>query len=255
MIFAWISKRRRRRRLAEPEPAGWRDILADRVPPWHCLADDERDRLLDGTRILVAEKHWEGCGGLVVTEEMKVTIAGWAALLVLNLDHDYYRGTRTILVYPQAYCVEREESIGGGGTVVDTEFGAAGEAHLRGPVVLSWSDVTWGGRGRNVVLHEFAHKLDMHDDFVDGTPPLATRAERAAWTRIMQRHFEHLRRGVQAGRRTLIDDYGATDEGEFFACVTESFFEQGRDLVREHPDLYEVMKNFYHQDPAGWKRR
>ncbi len=252
-MFGWFRKRRRRKLLAEPFPEEWVGYLKRNVRFFRTLTDDEQLKLCDDLRIVVAERDWEGCGGLEVTDEMKVTVAAQACLLTLHIEHDYYRRVPSILLYPATYRAPTRAQHGeitpvGG-------HGVLGQAVYRGPVVLSWQSALMGARdeddGRNVVFHEFAHKLDMADDLVDGTPRLHSREDYADWTRVMTHEYETLCEKSDKGRATLLDKYGATNEGEFFACAVECFFEKPKQMLKKHAELYGVLKAFFRQDPAS----
>jgi len=247
-----FKRRRRRRILARPFPAEWLSHLQRNVRHYALLSEAEQAKLRDDLRIFIAEKRWEGCGGLVMTDEMQVTIAALACLLVLNLPVDRCRRAKDILIYPAAYVMPHPQPVGGG--VVRESIAASGAAWYRGPVILSWADVRAGARnhadGRNVVLHEFAHRLDMLDGLVDGTPPLRDRQQYLRWHRVMTDAFDELRRDSEEGRATLLRAYGATNPGEFFAVATECFFERPRAMRNEHPDLYDVLREYYGQDTA-----
>lgn len=219
------------------------------------LCESERAKLRDFVKIFVAEKNWVGCGGLEITDEVRVTIAATAGLLVLGIEPPYYfEGVKSVLVYPSAY---RHPPQGQGtGQVVYEDMPVQGEAWHRGPIVLSWEDVLGGARnpsdGHNVVLHEFAHHLDGLDGDTDGVPPMQTRGQYDQWFRVTRREYEQLVRHSQAGKATLLDHYGASDEAEFFAVATEAFFERPVQLKRRQGELYEVLHKFYRQDPARW---
>ncbi len=255
MLFTWLRRRRRRKLLSRPYPAQWDPHFAA-LPFYLQLDAKRRDAIRDITRVLVTEKNWEGCGGLSITEEMQVTIAAGAALLLLGLEHEYYRHVDSILVYPTTI-MARHRQAGPGGLVREGKQAVIGLAHYRGPIVLAWDSARHGGEnwedGRNVILHEFAHKLDMLDHFADGTPPIHEREQYDAWVQIMTREYELLVKKTEKGRRTLMDKYGATNPAEFFAVATECFFEKGRAMKRKHPELYELLKTYYRQDPAGWR--
>ena len=201
--------------------------------------------------MLVEEKDWEGCGGLEMTDEIRVTIAAQACLLILNIEHEYYRRVTSILVYPAAY--KTMPSRGRDGVIREGQANL-GEAWLRGPVVLSWDDARRGALdpkdGHNLVFHEFAHKLDMLDGAADGTPPLADQETLRQWFQTMTREFAALRDAAERGRKTVLDTYGATNPAEFFAVATECFFEKARQLRQRHPSVYELLKDYYQQDPA-----
>jgi len=249
----WFKRRRRRRLLREPFPEDWNSYL-EGVRLCASLDPAERARLRDDLRVIVAEKYWEPCGGMEITDEVKVVVAAQAALLILNLEHDYYRNVGSILVYPDTFQVPRRERLPGG-VVVEGPSPTLGLASLQGPVVLAWDAVRHGNRnredGRNVVLHEFAHKLDMLDHFADGAPPLRSRNQYRAWQRIMTEEFGNLVHDAETGRRTLLDKYGATSPAEFFAVATELFFEKSRQMRGRHPELHALLVEYYRQDPAS----
>jgi Mlc titration factor MtfA (ptsG expression regulator) len=256
VIFSWLRKRRRKKLLAEPFPKHWLPWL-EKQPFYRGLDEGERAPLHDILRVIVAEKNFEGCAGLEITEEMKVVIAAQAALLLLGIDHDHYRRVRTILVYPSSYSVDRMRREAGG--IVSDGAHVAGQAWYRGPVILSWDAAEHGAwdpkDGHNLVLHEFAHKLDMLDGSVDGTPPLREREDYRTWARVMTEEFSNLKAGRRRGRKTVLDRYGATNEAEFFAVATETFFEKSLQMEKHHPELYALLRNFYRQDPAARLRR
>ena len=252
MRFPWQKNRNRRELLAQPFPIEWQAYLSA-VAYYALLPNFQQSTLQDITRILIAEKHWEGCGGLTLTDEMQVVIAAQAAVLVLGFDADYYANVETILVYPSGFLVTTTRSETG--RVLREELvPLSGEAALRGPVIVSWSDALHGGRsvgdGRNVVLHEFAHKLDMRDGAADGAPYLKDGAQVARWSSVMSAEYAVLVRQTQAGEPTLLDAYGATNAAEFFAVATECFFERPRPMQHFHPELYGVLRDYYRQDPA-----
>jgi Mlc titration factor MtfA (ptsG expression regulator) len=205
-------------------------------------------------RIFVSEKSWEGCGGLRMTDEIKVTIAAQACLLVLGMEHNYYDRVLSILVYPHGYRATAPEDAPPG-VIVDTGEARLGEAHYRGPVILSWAEVLQDGRhprrGKNLVFHEFAHQLDMLDGVIDGTPPLKDAEQARRWHRVMTAEYKRLIEESQEGRATLLDEYGTTNEAEFFAVATECFFDKPVPLSRRHPQLYALLAEYYHQDPAA----
>jgi Mlc titration factor MtfA (ptsG expression regulator) len=229
------------------------------------LEGHEQQQLCQLVQLFVAEKEWEGCNGLVLTDEMKVTIAGQACLLLLGLvdvlrGPELYANVETILVYPSTFIPRRqEESIFAIPGIEHPMLPLIGEAHRRGPVILTWDAVRRSGRhpevGHNVVYHEFAHKLDMLDGAVDGVPPLGDKAEYERWNRVCQSEYARLRELSDAGREGVLDPYGSTDEAEFFAVVTEAFFDAPIELAEEYPALYEVLSAFYRQDTAARQRR
>lgn len=248
----FIRKNRRRRIMERPFPMEWRAILAN-VPVLSRLSDSERSKLEDITKVLMFEKHFEGANGLSVTDEMRVTISGQAALLILHRSHDYYPHLVSIIVYPGQYVarhVEREPT----GIVTEGPQVRAGESWSRGALVLSWEDVRADAAGmrlgRNVVLHEFAHQLDAENGDVDGVPVLPP-DRYLEWERVMSAEYERLRAMVEAGRSTFLNPYGATNPAEFFAVATEYFFTAPDGMREALPDVYEQLRLFYRQDPAG----
>lgn len=253
-MFGWISERRRRRILAQPFPDEWLRILSKNVPLYATLSEAERQTLRDLVQVFLAEKAFEGCGGLELDDEIRVTIAGHACLLLLGLDHGLYASVETILVYPSGVVPKRvEEPMFARPDIVRPIVPVIGEAHQRGPIILSWDSVRSSGRalnGHNVVYHEFAHKIDMADGGVDGVPPVSSRAEYRRWVEICTREYEALRAQLDRGEPTFLDAYAGTDVGEFFAVCTEHFFEEPLAMRDEHPELYAVFRDFYRQDPA-----
>jgi MtfA peptidase len=255
MLFDWLFRpsrhEARRELLAEPFPTQWLPHV-ERLPFYRALDERGQQRIRDDLRVLIAEKDWEGCGGLVLTDEIQVTIAAQASLLLLNIEHEYFKDVQTILVYPNAYKTSPQRDAAG---VVREGQANLGEAWRGGPVVLSW-DATMQGSldpkdGHNLVLHEFAHKLDMLDGLADGTPPLESKEQFKTWVKTMTKEFHILRDAAESGRATVMDTYGATNPAEFFAVATECFFEKAHKLLEKHPSLYACLRDYYHQDPAA----
>jgi Mlc titration factor MtfA (ptsG expression regulator) len=238
----------------EPVPDNWRDIVARNVPLAAGLSPEERERLLRLIQVFIHDKPFEGCGGLEITEEMRITIAAHACLLLLHLEGPCYPTVKRILVYPNAFQPKRVLPRHYAG-VVPGPVAESGEAWRDGIVVLSWDDVHRGGAnpadGDDVVLHEFAHALDQEDGDAGGTPVLDSPSLVKSWARILSAHYEQLRQDVDAGRATVLDEYGATNPAEFFAVATETFFEKPEQLKTAEPDLYDQLRQFYRQDPAS----
>ena len=213
-------------------------------------------------QVFLAEKMFEGCGGLKLTDEIRATIAAHACLLLLHRQTDYYPALKTVLVYPTTYVVPTTRHVGSG-VMHESHESRAGEAWQEGAVVLAWDAVCNGVRapeyGYNVVLHEFAHLLDFENGLADGIPllgrgrSLSERNRRyAVWSEVMKTEYERLRTEVERGEATVLREYGATNRVEFFAVATECFFCKPDAMQRRHADLYEEMKWFYQQDPARW---
>lgn len=258
VVLSYFRKRRRGRVLGEAARAGVALALAPRLAAWHGLTQAERDRLCDLSLVMIVEKRWEGCAGLELTEPMRMIIAAQAALLLIGFDIDpatdpVYPNVREVLVYPTGYfaTTKRRDSMG----IVHEGSPNLGEAWYGGPVIVSWADalhgVADGDDGRNLVLHEFAHKLDMLDGVVDGTPPLGDAAEYRTWRNVMNDAFNRLRMARPGASVLVLDRYGATNPAEFFAVATEAFFERSRELRQREPALYDTLKMYYRQDPAG----
>ncbi|MEM7166920.1 MAG: M90 family metallopeptidase [Planctomycetota bacterium] len=258
MIFGWLRRRRRRKLRAVPFPPAWLAILEQRVAHWHYLDDAERAELQFLIQVFVAEKEWEGCGGLEITDDIRVTVAGLACLLLLRLEeHDYYRNVRSILVYPSTIAAPSNGA--GPGFRSDGRVPVLGQAMLRGPVILVWDAVLRGAahpeRGQNVAYHEFAHKLDMLDGVIDGTPQLGDRVHLRRWIEVCTRVYEDLVDRTEKRKGAFLDKYGATNVAEFFAVATEYFFNKPMQLQKKRPQLYELFDDFYHQDPASREKR
>lgn len=240
---------------AGPVPAAWRALIEKNVPFFRRLSPADQAELLGHVLVFLDEKRFEGCGGLEITDEVRVSIAAQACVLLLRApDPDYFSDVSTVLVYPSAYVapsIERRPD----GTIVEGGGVRLGEAWTRGEVILAWDHVLGGAAdvrdGHNVVLHEFAHKLDQEDGAADGAPVLPARSQYVAWARVLGAEYQTLRTAVDKHRRTVLDAYGATNPAEFFAVATECFFEKGGAMRRKHPELYEQLQQLYRQDPAA----
>jgi len=254
VAFDLFKSRRRERLRAQPAPAAWRAILERNLAIFSRLSADDRAELLGHTQVFLAEKHFEGCGGLELTDEMRVTIAGQACLLLLHRDTDYYPELTSVLVYPSGYTAHEPRPIGGGIWEEGGEDRLGHTGHRLRALVLAWDAARNGAAaptdGENLILHEFAHQLDFENQRSDGTPALDTRGDYLAWARVMSAEFDALRDATDSGVPTLLDGYGATDPAEFFAVITEVFFERPRALRRLHPALFAQLQRFYRQDPT-----
>ena len=249
----WSRKRRRQSLLAAAWPETWSIHLNRNVRLTWNLTDSQRQSLQNRIKIFVAEKIWEGCEGLVVTEEMKVTVAANACLMLLGVDDFYFDNVHTILMYPHVFT--RNQSSGQSAGGVEHR---SGEAWQGGPIVLSWQDVLRGGRneddGRNVTVHEFAHALDGLDGEMGGNIDFDSDEDAAAWKRVVDREYAELVEASEQNRRTLLDHYGATNQAEFFAVATETFFECPAELEREHSQLFSLLQKYYQINPIPWQR-
>ena len=251
-MFAFLRRRRRKKVRQQPFPEQWRAHMTHHVPYVSMLTDEERGELEGHIQIFLAEKSFAGCGGLEITDEIRVAIAAQACLLLIGRETDYYPDLGSILVYPAAYLATSRSALAGG-AMIQSNQPRRGESWSSGQVVLSWSDVEHGAAdvrdGHNVVLHEFAHQLDTENPGSDGAPLLEHRSMYTAWARVLGNEYERLLGDVDRHRRTVLDDYGATNPAEFFAVATETFFEKPMALNRKHPKLYEQLRVFYRQDP------
>lgn len=256
MIFGFLKKRRRRRLRAQVVSSAWGLTLTRSLPVFRRLPPEDQAELLGHVQVFLAEKKFEGCGGLNLTDEIRLTIAAHACLLLLHRETDYYPHMSTILVYPSTYLAHDERHLEGPIWEEGGEYRLGHTARQLGVIVLAWDAAKRGALqlsdGQNVVLHEFAHQLDFEDYSTDGAPALATRAEYVTWARVMNREFKALRAADAAGSPTVLDTYGATNPAEFFAVATEAFFERPRALRAGHPELYAELGRFYCQDPARY---
>jgi hypothetical protein len=244
---------RRRRRGLDRLPDDWQAVTARSVAHWHLLDPGERERLGERVERLVVGKRWEAARGFTLTDDMRVVVAAQAALLILELEVDAYRDVQSIIVHPTTVTFRGPRPGPARGLMTDDPLTVIGQAHgRRGPVIIAWDAARFGARhperGHNVVLHEFAHKLDMLDDLIDGTPPLPDRAARQRWVEVCTAEYELVRAGLGGH---LLWAYAGTNPGEFFAVVTEVFFGRPIELRQEKPDLYEVLGDYYRQDPAA----
>lgn len=264
------------RNPAEEFPESWRAVLRRDVAFYQCLPLESQTRLEDLIWRFIHEKQWWGAEGLVVTDRMKVIVAAYACLLVLGSDRfGLFPRTKEIILYPREFG-ERVQAVAPDGRVMDVEDVLLGESHYRGPVLLAWDSieprrdeseepadreclhVASEDDGLDeprvegyVILHEFAHALDNLDAVWTGEH-LVEETDIGSWIEDVRAEYESLVRASRRGRRTFLDPYGAENPAEFFAVVTESFFETPSELKRRHPRLYERMRQFYAQDPASW---
>ena len=248
----WRIERRRARLRAQAFPAAWRRILRRRVPAVARLPADLQRRLKGHIQVFVAEKPFIGCQGQAITDEVRVGIAAGACLLLLGHERpDYYPRLRQILVYPDTFVVQREQALGAG-LVQPQRRVTSGESWTQGQVIISWADALAGAAdpddGQNVVLHEFAHQIDQDKGIADGRPWRPSARARRRWAQVMGSAFEQLRRQPS----DVIDAYGASDPAEFFAVVTELFFERPRALADEAPEVYAELAALYLVQPLSW---
>jgi Mlc titration factor MtfA (ptsG expression regulator) len=237
------SKAHRRQKLiGTPPPESWGLLLEKTLPMIAKLTKEQWTQLAGYMQVFLAEKNFEGCGGLELTEEMKVTVAAQACMLLIGRSSTVYPKLKSILLYPHTY--------------TDGEQARLGESWNTGVVVLSWNSVAGGARnfedGHNVTFHEFAHQLDQEDGAADGVPILQERSAYSAWAKVFHEEYAELVDKTQRGRKDTMDRYGATNPAEFFAVATETFFEKPKQLKDKHPELYEELQYYYHVDPVQW---
>ncbi len=251
-----VQRWRRARVRRQPFPPAWRAVLRERMPAFAQLPPDIQVRLKKHAQVLLAEVPFIGCGGLVVDDEVRVLVAVQASLLLLGRGDGGFEGLSRVLVYPSAFVVDRTQPQPDG-TLREERQVLAGESWQQGQVVLSWDDVLAGAAhpadGRNVVIHEFAHRLDQAQGSANGAPWLNGANRRRLWARVLSAEFEALQRRLALGESGLIDAYAATNAGEFFAVTSELYFERPEELAQAHPALHEQLRGFYGVDPRLWR--
>ncbi|MHC4444807.1 MAG: M90 family metallopeptidase [Planctomycetota bacterium] len=253
-IFIWrrtARNARRKRLLAEPIKTEWKLILEKNIPLYQRLPQPLKAQLEARVNVFLAEKKFEGCGGQEITDEVKVTIAGQACILLLNRKTKYFSRLYTIYVYPAAYVAKQVNAHGW-----THDQPRMGESWQNGPVVLTWNSVTGGANnihdGRNIVFHEFSHQLDQENGDADGAPILENRSCYATWAKVLSAEYETLQKKAKKGRKSVLNQYGATNPTEFFAVATEAFLEKSKQMKKKHPDLYQELKNYYKLNPVEW---
>ena len=237
----------------DPIPAAWPDMVARQVPLASGLPPSERERLYRLMQLFLKEVPLEGCAGLEITEEIQVTIAAQASLLLLKMPYPRYIRVRRVLVYPSSFVPRTVPSLTSG-QVVRPDVPLRGQAWQSGIVVLGWDsvkrDTLMPTDGENVVFHEFAHMLDGEDGSMDGIPVLDSSSAYRAWASLLSVQFaEHVAQ-ARRGEPTTLNPYGAENRAEFFAVATEAFFESPAELRREQPGLYDLLVGFFKLDPA-----
>ena len=255
LIGKYLARRAKRKRLlSAPFPKEWKEIVQTNVPLYTRLPEKLKEQLHGLVHVFLAEKKFEGCGGLDITDEIKVTIAAQACMLLLNRKTTYFSKLHTILVYPHTYVAK---TLSSDGTItIDEQSVRLGESWQKGPVVLAWDSVKGGTTNvtdaQNVVLHEFAHQLDQEDGAADGAPTLEHRSRYAAWARVLSAEYEALQKKKKKHRRSVMNKYGAINPAEFFAVATETFFEKSKQMKKRHPELYDELRAYFKLDPVEW---
>jgi len=246
-LFRFLMRLRRRRALKVPLPAAWHAFIESNIPPYCRLTADVKQQLHGYIREFLYDKQFEGCGGQVLTDEVRVTIAAQACMLLLNRKVRCYPRLMSVVVYPGAYFAPAKEG--------ENEV-RLGESWHHGTVVLAWDSVKRGALnfadGQNLVIHEFAHQLDQEYGAGDGAPLLSERSRYVIWARVLSDEYDRLRSRVEKGKKTVLDSYGATNPAEFFAVASETFFEKPVQLRKKHPELFNELQLFYNVDPSDW---
>ncbi|NNE87816.1 MAG: zinc-dependent peptidase [Silicimonas sp.] len=255
-FFGWrtlLNRQTRAQILSSNLSPAQRAIIAYQVPLLSNLPSDLHAKLEGKIKLFLKQVEFIGCDGLEVTEDMRLSIAAQACLLVVNIDA-WYVSLRTILIYPGAFkSIDKSHD---GYVVTEREVVRTGESWNRGPVILSWQHSAAGARnhtdGHNVVLHEFAHQIDDLSGHTDGVPVLAKGHSYADWERVFVEAYDTHLRNVERGRHTVIDAYGAEGYEEFFAVSVEVFFERPSALKREEPEVYAQLSELFRLDPENW---
>lgn len=256
-IIAWFAWPRYAlsRAVEEPFPKEWRKTLMHNFPVYRRMPTDLQLQLKLLIKQFIHEKSFIACAEFEITDEVRVTIAASACLLLLNRDTDVYAGLHYILVYPDAFLIQRE-ALDSAGLQTMKKTGVLGESWSNGKVILSWQDVLKGNRnfsdGANVAIHEFAHQLDHETGATNGSPSLGGAARYERWATVFTDEFKRLQQAAYRGDATLIDHYGATEPAEFFAVVTETFFEKPAQMASQHPSLFQELQKYYKVDPRDW---
>jgi len=250
----WPFRQLRRKKILRDFPlaqAAWRKVLQDHAI-LAGLAEDEALRLRELSTLFLREKIFEPVQGLALSEAMRLSIAAQCCLPAMNLGPDWLDGWRTVVVYPGAFIRPRGQ-FDDYGVMHEWEEAITGEAWELGPLILSWADVEASGHGEgyNVAIHEIAHKLDLRNGEVDGFPPLHRNMDRQVWNTAFSAAFDDLNRRLDEGEDTAIDPYAAEEPGEFFAVLSEYFFEQPDVVEEEYPAVYRQLAAFYRQDPLA----
>jgi MtfA peptidase len=256
VIYFYFTRWRDQRLRSKPFPNAWLSLLKESLPVYSVLCEEDQTRLRQLIQVFIARKRFYGCAGMVVTDEIRVSIAAQACLLLLKQGWRVYPKLTSVLVYPSAFSATQDQQQPDG-TVVSGHRHLLGESWGNGRVILSWDDVEKGVSdftdGHNVVLHEFAHQLDAESGSTNGAPPLR-RNSYQSWAKVFSENFESLRLESLQGHATVMDEYGATNPAEFFSVATETFFEKPHQLYEKRPELYKELSLYYQLDPRSWTK-
>jgi len=257
VFYYKIKKWRAEKIMAQPFPDEWEKILIRNFKIYNDLSDENKTKLKRLILLFLDRKDFEGCGGLEINDEIRVTIAAEAVFLLLGRDVvEPFPNLQTVLVYPHAYVASGREKVSSGGIAVENVKSARlGESWQYGDVVVAWDHAKRGGRniddGHNVVFHEFSHQLDQEDGYSDGAPPMSAGAHKT-WAHVLSREYKELAKKTERHIKDVIDAYGSVNPAEFFAVSTEAFFEKPCQLKKNHPELFEELKNYYKINPLTW---
>ncbi|MFZ6657839.1 zinc-dependent peptidase [Undibacterium sp. TJN19] len=250
-----LPRARLRYVLSQAFPLNYSKILRKNLPGYAKLPTHLQMQLKRRIRQFLYQKTFVECAGLIMTDEIRVTIAGKACMLLLNRASGVYPQLTHILVYPTTFVAPRTQT-NGDGIVTHTNQGLSGESWSDGRVILAWDQAAHNpeteARGQDVVLHEFAHQLDSETGATNGAPALKNAAAYQAWSQVMEREFMQLQQAIASDVPTVIDPYGATNPAEFFAVITEAFFKKSRELADFHPALFAQLNAYYRVDPREW---
>jgi len=255
VLYRELKKSKYKKQIYEMEfPVAWEAMLEEKMKMYKYIPDKLREKYKKDIMWFINSKYFKSCNGLEMNEEIKLLIASQACLLTINLQDDYPK-LQTILVYPNSYVASKSDING-----KNYKEARLGESWNIGTVVLSWQ----GGKngiynskdGHNVAIHEFAHQLDQEDGVADGVPILSGGKDAYInWIEIFEKEYEELIKDIRANRKVDIDEYGATNEAEFFAVITEAFFEKSLILKKTHEEIYNEMKEYFKIDPAEWIKK
>jgi hypothetical protein len=250
VFYPDIKKNARRKEIMKQKfPEKYVQILEKQLQFYNKLSEDMKDRLHKKIMVFLEEVRFEVCQGLELNDEIRLTIAGQASMLLINHKDSFFNLLQVVLVYPSAYLARQANP---DGTIEESSV-RLGESWTTGTVVLAWDNVLHGIRntndGHDVVLHEFAHQLDQEDGSGNGAPILEGNSSYASWARVLGREYKEHKKRSKKFKKTVMDRYGATNPAEFFAVATETFFEKPQQLKKKHPELFDELKKFYKIDP------
>ena len=256
ILFKYYKNKQYNSAVNADLPTEYKKLLNKRLPVYQYLPEALKQQLHQQILRFLYTKHFIGCNGLIITDEIQVVIAAEACLLILNRPNSGYAGLKWIYVYPSVF-VAKQAQKNEYGLVSQQKRHLLGESWQNGKVILAWDSVESGMSnfhdGNNVVLHEFAHQLDQESGQANGAPLLYTKDAYRIWSQVFSQEFNTLQQQLSTGHQSIIDSYGATNPAEFFAVVTELFFEQPLKLQKKHAQLFQLLKDYYQLDPSEWQ--